>query len=785
RKSRNRDYGLYQVFKHRIRLIKKIYPMMRFLPAKKAVPKVEAWKRLNVKRWKNGNKIYTVKSNPQNKTNYWFMYASASHIDTLKYYLNKETEKYHLTPVWDGYLVQMKSNRDSLIFPDFWRKKRLENPVPKVKKEFAAYIKADTSINGTTAPWHDNRLEKARAALQKEPTSRAKQDRLINLAVEFNRVPIAINILEKRIRNDSKWRPDDINKLLKYYGWQSDYAAAYHFLNLLWHKYHDKAVINLKDKMIKRLGVPNQKIQEMWIKRTLRFQPGNKQLLQRYITGYQPRQNWPQRKAYLRQLIKKNPSCGALYYYVLQGSFYYDKPASTLKLLNGFPDDIAPELKPLAPQIAKLYGYTAKNYSRALQWANRASDFPIKIKLDWLIQEKRYKAFLKKGDHALHQQPHDDSLRSFIGKQLIYAGYSKQGYSELYPLFKNNKDTKKVKKMVNTDIGYKSFKKQRKFYQQYPAFFSDSLMEQLQLKYRAERGVQFGTMADYAADNFQNTIANAGAFIEWGNREKYLNRIQIAGTQVGSDTTGDHKWNLVHATYRFQRIWPVKGVQFTALAGIYSTLRGLYHNPDKVRPDARLGVGYGVGSTYTAFNVKYEPVFTTVALNQKIGKVQSSFYREDYLFNKWLRMEESLDGKWFSNDVYTYSGNELTGIRFPFSSMQSKFYAVGQISYADATKIYTSGFPYYTPDQLLTEGGGIDYRFQSAKENPGVILKLKFMAKHDRRDGYYITSTAQLKARIDRFWKITLYGHLSSSSVYHYNHLGLTLSYLFPRHLNP
>ncbi|HYW34429.1 MAG TPA: DUF2194 domain-containing protein, partial [Balneolaceae bacterium] len=46
RKSRNRDYGLYQVFKHRIRLIKKIYPMMRFLPAKKAVPKVEAWKRL-------------------------------------------------------------------------------------------------------------------------------------------------------------------------------------------------------------------------------------------------------------------------------------------------------------------------------------------------------------------------------------------------------------------------------------------------------------------------------------------------------------------------------------------------------------------------------------------------------------------------------------------------------------------------------------------------------------------------------------------------------------------
>lgn len=191
--------------------------------------------------------------------------------------------------------------------------------------------------------------------------------------------------------------------------------------------------------MVEMLGRPEEMFETKWLKRELALNPNSKQVLQRLIIANQSEESWPQTKKYLHQLIEQNPASDSLYHYSLQRSLYYDEPEETLDLLGSFSESALNQLHPLADQIANLYAYTTENYSKALQWADRADDYPKQLWLEWLLQQKRFKTFMERGDQFLDNQPQNDSLRTFIGQQLIYSGFYEEGYARLYPLFQSNR----------------------------------------------------------------------------------------------------------------------------------------------------------------------------------------------------------------------------------------------------------------------------------------------------------------------------------------------------------
>lgn len=778
RNSEKYDFSLYSVFKDYLQKIEQTYPFIRYRTARDAVPVVKEWRDLRLKRRATDSLRYIVKQNNRGQLSTWFMYVPPGQRDNLVPYLREQSETYHFTPYWQGHLVQFISRRDSIAFPI--PRQEFDSSESNIRELYLAYQKSEDANagDGEDSPWQDTRLPEAREALAKNPSSQPLQQRVIKLAVELDRVPLAIEILEQRLLRSPTWHSADINDLLTYYGWVNGSERAYQFLERLWNIYGDESIIKLKDMMVQRYGSPGEVFEKRWLERELKLNPNDEQLLQKLVLQNQSSESWEETRTYIDQLIAQNPQSDSLYFYKLQRSFYYDPPALTLATLEKFPEHAGAQLQPLAAEIANLYAYEARNYTKALEWAARAQQYPVRPPLEWLLQQKRYHAFMRAGDKALQKMPANDSLRTFIGQQLIYEGFYNEGYQRLYPLFEGSVVPESARELVHAEIGYQSYEQRKAFFKKYPAFFSDSLRNNLRSQYRKLEGAKVALTADIASDNFNNSIVRFGGYAEWGNRLKYTHQIAIEDILIGSRIEQvDSNAQLLHAYYKYQRLWSDQGLNLSASAGLYA-------GSGRVRPDFGLAIGWGHDSTYTSGKISFSPVLTNPAIDQRITQIELSAYREDYWLRNRLQSALSITARRYSNSVYSYEMLSRLYWKWPFDRADHRLRTIGELSYADATESYSGGVPYYTPERLFTKGAGLEYRYRGILDQPKFSFELELMGKHANRDGFYLSTTARINAQIKKYWDVSLNADISSSDVYRYNHVGITVSYLFPKKIS-
>lgn len=769
-KSRDYGYGLYEVFRNHLEYMEQTYPLIRYKAAKDAVPEVKQWNNLQLNREEDRNFSHITKLNNKNSTSWWFVYADKSNTGRLEQYISRYANEYVKTPFWNGVLIQFSSERDSLTLPNL--RSQSEPINTEIREQYLAYIseESEDSTQAADSTWQDTRVDDTMVELEEHPDSLELQEKAIDLAIEFEEVPVAIEILEKRLAKNKSWRNEDIDRLLTYYEWDSASERAYNYLERLWNRYRSKRVVRLKDMMITRYGAPNEDFSNQWLKRELTLDPSNEQVLNKLIVNNQSAEQWSETKTYLKRLIEQNPHSDSLYVYTLQRSFYYDEPQQTLSLLESFPEHAITQLAPLYTQIAEAYAYSENNYTKAVQWANRIESFPAQRKLEWLLQQKRYKAFIVQGDQAIAAQTESDSLRAFVGQQLIYNGFYDEGYARLYPLFEKGEASPVVKNLVHTEIGYQSYNQQKQLYEEYPAFFSDSLQSNLQHQYRLREGAKLGVTGDYASDNFENTTAHWGAFMEWGDRQKNIHRVDANEQLVGSDVGSDNLKSLWHMYYQFRHLWPQNNIEIAAGGGFFYG--------DQARPDLKISAGYGNDSTYTSAELSYRPQFTITALQQDINKLNLGFYREDYFKDRTLQSTIFLNGKHYTNNVWAV---EMTGRGSYKLSFATTLWGVAELSYSDASEIFENGTPFFTPDRLFIQGVGGKFYFK--RLNVGLETELEVLAKNDNENGIYVTSSARINKQLMKYWQISINADISSSAVYRYNRVGLTVSYLLPREL--
>jgi len=771
-KSRNYDYGLYEAFRNHLVYMEQTYPLTRYKAAKDAVPEVKQWNDLQLKREEGKNFSYITTLNKKNSTSWWFVYVDKSNMSRLEQYINRYADEYVKTPFWNGELIQFSTERDSLALPILRSDSFQSNP--GIHAQYHAFIteEYDHSTQAADSNWQDTRFNNAMAELEENPDSRELQEEVINLAVEFEKVSVAIGILEKRLAKQNDWKNEDIDRLLTYYGWEGASEQAYNFLEQLWNRYHSDRIVKLKDMMVARYGTPSEDFSNQWLKRQIMLDPGNDQILRRLIVNNQSAEQWPETKSYLKQAIEQNPDSDSLYLYTLQQSFYYDKPQETFSLIESFPEHATIQLEPLYTQIAEAYAYSINNYSKALHWSNRIKNFPPQRKLEWLLQQKRFNAFMEEGDRAIMEETESDSLRALVGQQLIYNGFYDEGYSQIYPLFETGNASSTVRSMVHNEIGYRSYTHQKQLYRQYPAFFSDSLQSNLQHQYRFREGSQLIAVSDYASDNFDNTIAHWGAFFEWGDRQNNTHRITANEQLVGSEAGNDNLQKLWHATYQFRDRLNEDNIQFTAGGGFFLE--------EKVKPDLLVSAGYGKASTYTSAELTYRPEFTIMALRQDINKINLALYHENYFRKGKLQGTLFLNGKYYTNNVTAF---EMTGRVFYKLPFANDFRGVTELSHSNASKIFESGNPFFTPDNLFIQGLGAKYQFPSELSNTDLEAELEMLVKNDNDNGIYVVSSARINKRLKKYWQVSINANISSSAVYRYNRMALTLSYLLPREL--
>ncbi len=783
--SETHDYGLYEVFKQRLERTIDEYPFIRFNAVSEAASIVKHW--LNTRSTYHFRdttlKVSTAVAEEgvqDNKQQFWFTYVSESNRNQFEQSLSESNIDFTSSTLWDGELYQFSTTSDTLSLPllseDFISDSTGRKEVRRTIEQYRDY--AGFNETKDNSQWVDTRFEDAVAALKRNPSSKSLQDTVIDLAVEFGHVNTAIAVLERRLMKQPKWNTDDIQQLLKFYGWEGQSGRAFSFLEQLWTKYSDQSIISLKEMVVDQYGVPGGEFQKKWIKRALALEPENEQLLGQMVRLHYSSKAWPKRKHYIQRLIDLNPRSDTLYHFALENSMAYGSPRETLEWLRNFPDEARGQLQPLAPDIAYMYASEGE-LTRAVAWGQQTEKIPAVTELYWVLQQKRYHDFINRGKTYMEQEPQNDSLRTFVGQQLVYENFREEGFSTLYPLFKRGLASPETKELVYSEISYMEYEQKKQFYQSYPEFFHDSLRAGLDHAYRKNEGVEVGSNSSFASDNFDNEIATTGLFAAWGKRPELSHRIAVDKKIIASDVLGnDNINNLYHLNYRYQRSYREQTRQSFVGGGFYQDERA-------IRPDIEAGFWFSKDSSFTSTTLQFEPVFTNRGVRDNINQVTAEIYREEYWFKgNALQTALSLTGNWYSNDVYEYESLSRFYINLPFSTRFSKVRPVADLSYSNASESYRSAVPYYTPDNLFIKGGGIDYSYRDRLYDPDFSAGLILMAKHDNRSGAFFSGNARLSARIHRYWQLSLEAELSTSSEYRYNNVAFNISYTLPKTLS-
>lgn len=288
-----------------------------------------------------------------------------------------------------------------------------------------------------------------------------------------------------------------------------------------------------------------------------------------------------------------------------------------------------------------------------------------------------------------------------------------------------------------------------------------------------------GIQTSFSSDNFNSQTGEMGVFSEWGNRQDITHRITFSEGLVSTNIIGGSNLdNLLHLDYRYQHNYQNPSRQLTIGAGAYFENQSL-------RPTLRSRYWASVDSTYTSGQVEFGPVLTNTALRQQINQIEGQIYREDYWLNSWVQTAMSGRGRWYSDSNISYEALVRFFLNKPIFTPKRKIRPLIDFSYADASTNYPSGLPYYTPNNLFVQGIGVDLQYQDLRYEPDFSAGLEMMVKRDNRNGSFFVGSGRLSATISNFWELSLDGYFSTSQVYRYNSVNVSISYTFFKNMRP
>lgn len=791
-------YGLYHVFRERLIYTNDRYPLLRYVNAKEGGALTEDWRNSIVVYKKNNSErvlfplkdpSYTNKSLLESK-NYWYSYLTIENAIEFEDSLKSQGISFGKSSLAKGFLYQFGTTNDSLRVPDFSPVERydtqfLNAQANSILQRSRLYQTEQTDEFGNIVylteeedpDWIDNRLNDAIRAYRENPNDDDAIENLLALSIEFGDLQRAIVILERKMLSTPVWSERDLERLFRYYGWEGVINQAENFLERLWIRYASKEVIDVKKYAVATLGISGAAFDRKWAERELMLYPNDERINLNYLSSLENEENWPYIKKELRRLIRLNPESDSLYAYTLQRSFYYENADSTLSLVEEFPVSKHPQLDTYATNIAFLYAYEKFNFPKALYWADRANGFDEKLKLDWLAELNLYSEYTRISDELLLENPTDDSLRAKIGAQLYYEGFIKEGRETLYPLFVNNPNGKtSAHVLINAEMKFLSYDERKELYKSYPDFFSREERDRLQTEYRWTEGIEGSAYGEFSNDNFDNTFARFGISAQLGNRRK------ITHTFKGEDLFVQRKRLNINQTNNF--IGPGYEFERKSLDQAWNYKLGgmLFAGSSKIITELNTSLSYSYNSTFTSLGISFEPVLTNIAIQNNYYKLKPELYREDIWLKDFLVTSFSASSSFYTNNVFEY---ELYGrVYLQPIKRKIRIRPIAELSYADASKSFISGEPFYTPNGFFSQGIGFDLRYRDPDSfDFWTKLEFELMGKHEKTDGYFATGRIQFDHKFKKFWEVRVGSDISTSKVFRSNRFFFSISYYFKNHL--
>lgn len=788
--SEGYGYGLYDLLSNRIKYTLNHYPLNDFVSATHGAMVAEDW-RQSLTRYEHRENNLLIRSgyrtnyvpNIDNNERSWFIYVPNEDAEAVEEVLKDQQIQPTRSKLWNGFLYQIRTNEEIFFVPYDqlsvkYDPQFLNTLEEDVAQQYRDHLQFAVQQQVSDEDWRDTRLEDALREWRRNPNNWSAQESVISLNIEFGRVEQAITILENRLLANEEWAKEDTSRLITYYGWEGLQSRAELFLEKLWEEYESQNVIDLKNLAVKRLGLFGEIFERRWRLRELQLAPNDYELLLNYTKSIESQDNWPEMKQKLRELLQMRPQTDSLYAFTVQRSIFYESPDSTMALVEEFPTHAYAQLTPFASNIALMYGFNANNYSQALYWAGNAPNFDRRLELFWISQLDLDALYKTKALNLLTDNTDDPEVRSFVGTNLFYQGFTDESYRVLYPLFvEENEQGFAADTLLRNEIGFLGYPQKKEFYYRYPAFFDDDQVDGLQRQYRENEGVRGQAFGEYRDDNFDNTFARGGISAQFGNRLRNTHFLKTEYLVFADDNSQTNE-TLNYQGLGYEFAHRTENQQFEFRAGS-SVLFG----QDDFIPEGVLSVSLSKDSTFTSLQLTGGSELTSTSIQNDYYQAQLQLFRQDYWFDGNLLTTISANGKYFTNEVLRYGS--FGRLYLDLMDSKWKIRPLAEIGYSDATENYLTGIPYYTPDQYFSQGVGVDLQFR----NPNTFdyrtqITADIMGKHERRDGFFATGSIQLEHKFRNFWQISVGSEISTSSVYRSNRIFFTISHFFPRSLD-
>jgi len=768
-------YGLYELFRKHLVETRKVNPIIRFKTARNAVPIVEKWRSMSVERRKSETGLRVSMKYPDNsplKTTCWFTWIDSLHYKQFIQSIRSQATRLKSVRLWDGYLVEMETTRKTLDFPRIGTTTALQFRSP------VATIGQKLGIDNTSNE-SKKHIRKVNPLISLERRARHShgwdktRDMLFARYIEEKRPDAADSLAELVLFKNHSWPRKAGQRLYDLFEREDKLPDLWNVVNRRWKKYPDGTTLSLEHYFRKRLGYyVNVRTRDRWLKRAMQYHPGNDSLMAQYAQIYQDEKHWNRSKQLLKKLIADNPKSDSLYYFALRHSFWYDSSATTLSWLRQFPKSAEKQLRPLARQIANLYAYVGNDLNKAVEWSKKDPSFPPETKLQWFLDDHRYRLFNQLSDSLLRQHSDDDSLRIALSNDYFDIGETEAAIRTADPLFRNHKAPKSFYKRVSDSFGDWNKKEAYSIMKKYPDAFPDGLARQIRIWHRQDDGLRI-TLDGYTADdNYSNSEQRSGVGIGFGNTAGTSSNLFVGHTWIGSDINNNQMSDgLNFASYDFNAMLHGGSAKFTLKASSW-------FDQSRALPGGGISFWTAKGFWFQSYEASFNPVMTNTALADRYYVAKLGTYREDPWFRNFMLTSFSLNGRYYTNKVWMYESSlRLTFDNKQKSDVQLKPFI--EADWSDATRNYDLGIPYWAPHKLFIYTAGLHFGYDTGSR---LNFYTELLGQHDDEDGYYLSGSTNLDVRLWKFWRVKFSSNLSTSKVYRSNILRLSVTYTLPAH---
>lgn len=743
--SKDGSEGLYPRFKKILVQHKNTYPLSKYISAQNGAPRINKWRAADYYH-QHSNNHYTVKKKGVSsfKKHYWFVYISTKNIPQLETYLTDNDITYYMTPILNGFLVNIETNNPSLKLPNF--KKIINN-----------------SMNLYTHIYNDYNTYSNELL--------ASNEDMLTKEIEVDEELVLITSLEqlheqmfsKKTIDTAAW-----NNYARMNAWLNKKQDVWKKLDSFYTNHKTLETARYSDELSKISWYPSEQVKEYWLLEQIKFDPNNIELLESYIKYYNTEDNSKRIELYLGKIASLKGGSEAQNNYIKHN--LWQKTENTNQLLNA----ITPSetYNDIADDIAWYY-YEKGDLERAYNWANYTNKIDIAIKLDWLYTLEDYDNLYAVYQSHIQLHPKDDKAKAAMAYIYHSLGDIKNAWIVSVGISDSYSAKAPLKKMLNNDIKYLSSNLQKELIDKHPKLFNkavkDSLIEDIRLK--NANSIAFS--GDIASDRSKNTSFERMGTFALKDKKKFTHSISFTNSDIYAlntpiiDTNNADK-ELFGLQYKINNPLSYKKLQYWSEARLEKD-RG-----DNIFYQFGAGVNLSKNKTFASVQYNIHPVKNGVAYNMGIYRNKLGLYYETSL-NKTFAIVGYAEGNYYTDNVSSMS---LTG-KLQYNLLKKprlKFQPFLESSYSSGSVNQPSGYPYWVIGNRLYGGGGIGGQFGNQD-----LTKVFFTADaahfNDDYSDYFTRFNGRLSIRFLKYYVFQTSAEYYIQSEYYSNQFNFGLQY--------